>query len=64
VAKERTIAEATMEGLARLVETPFEYIMVLHGTGFGRVFSERKAAVRIWNTVHPDKKLPMPRKEA
>jgi len=64
MAKERTIAEATMEDIARLVENPFEYVMVLHGTGFGRVFSERKVAVRIWNKVHPDKELPMPRKEA
>jgi len=48
MAEERTIAEAVMEDMASMVESPFEYVMVLHGM----------------NKVHPDKELPMPRKEA
>ena len=63
MAKERTIAEAMMENIASMAENPFEYVRVLCGFGFEKVFSERKAAIRIWNEVHPEKKLPLPRKE-
>ena len=63
MAKDRTIAEAMMEDIASMVDSPGEYVIVLHGIGFGKVFSERKAAIRIWNEVHPEKKLPLPRKE-
>jgi len=62
MAKDRTIAEAMMEDIASMVDSPFEYVMVLCEIGFGKVFSERKAAIRIWNEVHPEKKLPLPRK--
>jgi len=61
--EDRTIAEAMMEDIASMVDSPFEYVMVLCEIGFGKVFSERKAAIRIWNRVHPEKRLPLPRKE-
>ena len=61
--EDRTIAEAMMEDIASMVDSPFEYVMVLCEIGFGKVFSERKAAIRIWNEVHPKRKLPLPRKE-
>ena len=63
MAEDQTIAEAMMEDIASMVENPFEYVMVLCGIGFGKVFSKRKAAIWIWNEVHPEKKLPLPRKE-
>jgi len=61
---EKSISECVMEDIARRVANPFEYVMVLQGIGFGRVFSEKKAAVRIWNKVHPDRRLPLPRRGA
>ena len=56
----RDFVEGVVEEIAIKCNDPIEFILALSSVGFTSK-AEKKIAVRIWNKIHKDKQLPIPR---